>query len=207
MVVEFENLAYRRRQTGRRCEVLELAVLADDLTGGMIIAAKLEAAGVVCPLVTDAEHIADLPGAPAAIVLARKIRLVPAEAARKEAEIAAAAFARRGARTIYYKYSGLFDSTDRGNIGPIAEALMAATGAERTLFCPVYIDRTLSMYQGHLFAGSMLISDTPTTTSDVGAKLRGQTSWRVGLVSHQMLNAEDPPVAAALAARPETPFW
>src|SRR5581483_11489845 len=62
---------------------------------------------------------------------------------------------------------------------------------------------------------AMLISDTPkrfdpvtpATTSNVVAKLRGQTSWRVGLVSHQMLNAEAPPVAQALEARPETPFW
>src|SRR3569833_3440498 len=113
MVVEFENLAYRRRQTGRRCEVLELAVLADDLTGGMIIAAKLEAAGVVCPLVTDAEHIADLPGDPAAI-------------------------AQRGARTIYYKYCGLFDSAGRGGGGPGAGARGAAAGAGRARGGPGY---------------------------------------------------------------------
>jgi len=195
--------------------VLELAVLADDLTGGMIIAAKLEAAGVVCPLVTEAEHIADLPADATAVVLARKIRLVPSEIAREEARVAAAAFARRGARTIYYKYSALFDSTDRGNIGPIAEALMAATGAPRTLFCPAYVDRGLTMYQGHIFVGSTLMSATakrfdpatPATTADVVAKLRGQTSWRVGLASHHMLNAEAPPIAAALEARPETPFW
>jgi len=195
--------------------VLELAVLADDLTGGMIIAAKLEAAGVVCPLVTDAAHIADLPADAAAVVLARKIRLIPAEDAREEAEVAAAAFAARGANTVYYKYSALFDSTDQGNIGPIAEALLAATGAARTLFCPAYIDLGVTMYKGHLFLGATLMSDspkrfdpmTPATTSDVVAKLRGQTTWRVGLADHQMLNAPTRPIAAALESRPDTPFW
>jgi uncharacterized protein YgbK (DUF1537 family) len=195
--------------------VLELAVLADDLTGGMIIAAKLEAAGVVCPLVTDPEHVADLPTDAAAVVLARKIRLVPSEVARDEAKAAAAAFAARGAKTVYYKYSALFDSTDQGNIGPIAEALMTATGAARTLFCPAYVDLGVTMYKGHIFLGSTLMSDspkrfdpmTPATTSDVVAKLRGQTTWRVGLADHQMLNARTRPIEVALEGRPDTPFW
>ena len=77
--------------------MLELAVLADDLTGGMIIASKLESAGVICPLVTDAEHIADLPTNATAVVLARKIRLVAPQIARYEAKVAGAAFAMRGA--------------------------------------------------------------------------------------------------------------
>lgn len=195
--------------------MLELAVLADDLTGGMIIAAKLEAAGVVCPLVTDAAHIAELPGDPVAIVLARKMRLAPADVARAEAERAAAAFARRGARTIFYKYSALFDSTDRGNIGPVVETLMAATGARRTLFCPAYVDLGVTVYQGHIFAGSTLISETPkrfdpmtpATTSNVVAKLRGQTTRRVGLADHQMLSAAPETIAARLEAQAEIPFW
>lgn len=196
-------------------EVLELAVLADDLTGGMIIASKLEAAGVVCPLVTSAEALLALPGDPTAVVLARKIRLAPPGEARGEAEAAAAAFAQRGAKTIFYKYSALFESTDQGNIGPIAEALLAATGAARTNFCPAYVDRGLTMYQGHIFVGSTLMSETakrfdpmtPSTTSDVVAKLRGQTTWRVGLVDHQALAAPEAALSASLAERSDIPFW
>ena len=195
--------------------MLEIAVLADDLTGGMIIASKLEAAGVVCPLVTSLEAFLALPDEPTAVVLARKIRLVSAAEARREATEAAAAFAQRGARTIVYKYSALFESTDQGNIGPIAEALLAATGAKRTNFCPAYIDRGLTMYQGHIFIGPTLMSDTakrfdpmtPSTTSDVVAKLRGQTAWPVGLVDHQMLAESTAAVAARMEARPEVPFW
>ncbi|MGA0599367.1 four-carbon acid sugar kinase family protein [Caulobacter sp. KR2-114] len=195
--------------------MLELAVLADDLTGGMIIASKLEAAGVACPLVTSVDELLALPGDPTAVVLARKIRLVAPAQARLEAAAAAAAFAKRGARTIFYKYSALFESTDQGNIGPIAEALLTATGAKRTLFCPAYIDRGLTMYQGHIFIGSTLMSETakrfdpmtPSTTSDVVAKLRRQTAWRVALADHQMLTADAQAIAAALEAQPEVPFW
>ncbi len=195
--------------------MLELAVLADDLTGGMIIASKLEEAGVICPLVTDADRIADLPVECEATVLARKIRLVPHELARKEARLAADAFARRGAKTVYQKYSALFDSTDRGNIGPIAETLMTETGATRTLFCPVYVDLGLTMYKGHIFVGATLMANTakrfdpatPATTSDVVEKLRHQTRWRVNLADHQMLNSTAPTVASILEGSPDTQFW
>jgi 3-dehydrotetronate 4-kinase len=177
---------------------LELAVLADDLTGGMIIASLLEKGGVVCPLLTDAAGVRDCSGEPAALVLARKIRLVAPARAREEATLAAAAFQTRGAQTIYYKYSALFDSTSKGNIGPIAETLLSETGGERTLFCPAYIDRTVTIYQGHLFVGKTPLAEsfkrhdpvTPAQTSDLVAKLSPQTRFKVGLINHQALRLE-----------------
>ena len=191
----------------------ELAVLADDLTGGMIIASKLEAEGVACPLVTDPAAFASLPDDLEAVVLARKIRLVAPDAARAEARAAAAAFA--GARTIYFKYSALFDSTDQGNIGPIAETLLEAVGARRTLFCPAYIDRGVTVYKGRLFAGATPISETskrfdpatPAFTSDVVARLRAQTAREVGLIDHQMLASGPAAIVAMLDARAQTPLW
>jgi 3-dehydrotetronate 4-kinase len=194
--------------------VLELAVLADDLTGGMIIAAKLEAAGVVCPLVTEAAAVGLAAGA-TAMVLARKIRLIPPVAAKAEAVAAEAAFRRAGARTIYYKYSALFDSTDEGNIGPIADALLDATGAAQTIFCPAYVDRGVTMYKGHLFVLATLMSEsfkrfdpmTPAKTSNVVAKLGTQTARAVGLIDHQMLQDSIPDIHAVLARQPQTPYW
>jgi len=194
--------------------VLKLAVLADDLTGGMIIASKLEESGVVCPLVTDVSQLADMATPPTALVLARKIRFIPAQAAQEEARCAAEAFKRLGAATIYYKYSALFDSTDAGNIGPVAESLLDATGATRTLFCPAYIDRGVTVYKGHLFVHSTLASDTykrfdpvsPALTSDVVTRLRAQTGRKVDLLDHQML-ADDAPGRDAFADKAACPFW
>ena len=39
---------------------LELGVIADDLTGGMMVASLLEREGVRCPLVTSAEALEGL---------------------------------------------------------------------------------------------------------------------------------------------------
>ena len=194
---------------------LELAILADDLTGGMIVASLLEKGGVVCPLLTDADGVRSSGGEPTALVLARKIRLVAPALARKEAAVAASAFRARDARTIYYKYSALFDSTSKGNIGPIAETLLTETGAAQTIFCPAYIDRTVTVYQGHLFLGKTPLAEsfkrydpvTPAETSDLVAKLSSQTHWKVGLISHQALRPDINAVRAYIESQNEHRFF
>ena len=40
--------------------VLELGILADDLTGGMMVASLLEAEGIRCPLVSSVEALAEI---------------------------------------------------------------------------------------------------------------------------------------------------
>ena len=196
-------------------ERLELAVLADDLTGGMIIASLLEKAGVICPLLTDADGVRTCDGEPAALVLARKIRLVDPVLARKEAALAVSAFRARDARTIYYKYSALFDSTSKGNIGPIAETLLTETGAAQTIFCPAYIERTVTVYQGYLFVGKTPLAEsfkrydpvTPAETSDLVVKLASQTNWSVGLINHQAIRADIETVRTHVESRREHRFF
>ncbi|HEY0802348.1 MAG TPA: four-carbon acid sugar kinase family protein, partial [Steroidobacteraceae bacterium] len=151
---------------------------------------------------------------PVALVLARKIRLVAAARAREETALAAAAFRSRDARTIYYKYSALFDSTSKGNIGPIAETLLTETGAARTLFCPAYIDRTVTIYQGLLFVGRTPLAEsfkrhdpvTPAQTSDLVAKLSPQTHFKVGLINHQALRLELGALRALIESQDENRF-
>ena len=66
--------------------MIELGILADDLTGGMMVASLLEREGVDCPLVTSIDELKSLTNSTAtAVVVARKIRLIPAKDARKEA--------------------------------------------------------------------------------------------------------------------------
>jgi uncharacterized protein YgbK (DUF1537 family) len=173
---------------------LELGVLADDLTGGMMVASLLEREGVRCPLVTSTEALASLEAAEA-VVLARKIRLIPADEARSEAEAAAGAFRAAGARRIYYKYCATFDSTPDGNIGPIADALLAATGAERTIICPAFPEYTVTVFQGRMFLGPTPLGEsfkrhdpvTPMRNSNLVEVLQEQTGRKVGLLPHGTL--------------------
>lgn len=195
--------------------MLEFAVFADDLTGGMIIASLLEGLGVRCPLVTSADALDQLTPDVEAVVLARKVRLIAPELARAEAQAAAAAFQRRGARRIFYKYSALFDSTPAGNIGPIAETLLAATGARRTLFCPSFVERDVAVYEGRMFVRGAPLNETfkrfdpvtPMHNANLVEVLQAQTARKVGLLRRRILARGAQAAAAELERQADTPFF
>lgn len=171
-------------------------VIADDLTGGMETAAMLVAAGIDCAFVTDAEAVSEIDSAEA-IVVAQKTRVVAAEEAVARSKAAAQALLARGARQIFFKYCATFDSTDRGNIGPVADMLMQVTGAAYTGFCPSAPDLSRTVYNGHLFYGAQLISEspkrhdplTPMTDPDLVRVLQRQTRVKVGLLAYPSVQA------------------
>ena len=66
--------------------MIELGILADDLTGGMMVASLLEREGIECPLVCSTSGLPAVNVSSAqAVVLARKIRLIEADSAAQEA--------------------------------------------------------------------------------------------------------------------------
>jgi len=102
----------------------------------------------------------------------------------------------RGVRQVFYKYCATFDSTPRGNIGPCADLLADRLDARFTLFSPAFPEVNRTVYQGHLFAGDVLISRspkrfdplTPMREPNLVTVLQQQTKRRVGLLSHQVLS-------------------
>ena len=95
-----------------------------------------------------------------------------------------------GARQIYFKYCSTFDSTPAGNIGPVADALLDAMGADFTIACPAFPENGRTIYQGHLFVGRQLLSDssmrdhplTPMRDANLVRVLGRQTKAKVDLV-------------------------
>jgi uncharacterized protein YgbK (DUF1537 family) len=174
----------------------------------MMVASLLEREGIRCPLVTSPEALAGLAGMEA-VVLARKIRLIPSDDARQEAKAAAEAFSAAGARRIYYKYCATFDSTPEGNIGPIAEALLERTGAERTIFCPAFPEYTVTVFQGRMFLGPTPLGEsfkqhdpvTPMCNSNLVEVLQAQTRKKVGLLPHGALIGGETASRAVLEAQ------
>src|SRR5262249_55148230 len=114
---------------------------------------------------------------------ALKSRTIPAGEAVAQSLAALDWLKRVGARQFLFKYCSTFDSTDQGNIGPVADALMAALGASFTIACPAFPENGRSVYQGHLFVGRQLLSEsgmrhhplTPMTDSDLVRVLGRQT--------------------------------
>ena len=99
---------------------------------------------------------------------------------------------KRGAQQYYFKYCSTFDSTDQGNIGPVADALLDALGEHFTVFNPAFPTNKRTIYKGYLFVGDELLSEsgmrhhplTPMTDPSLVRVLQRQTQHRVGLVQY-----------------------
>ena len=111
---------------------LLLGCIADDFTGGTDLAGMLVKAGM------KTVQMIGVPTGPIdadvdAVVIALKSRTNPVEDAVAESLAALKWLQGAGCRQIYFKYCSTFDSTPKGNIGPVAEALMAALGTNFTI--------------------------------------------------------------------------
>jgi len=134
-----------------------------------------------------------------ATVIALKIRTSPLNEAVEQSLAACKWLIKRGARQIFFKYCSTFDSTERGNIGPVAESLMKRIGVKLTIFCPAFPDNGRTVYNGHLFVGQELLSEsgmrhhplTPMRDANLVRYLGKQVSdsKQVGLVSFSDVNA------------------
>lgn len=173
---------------------IEFGVIADDLTGGLIVAGLLERERISCPLITAPDQ-ARLVADENALVIARRFRLSPPDEAIADVEEATRALNALGARQVYYKYCATFDSTDDGNIGPCADAIMDLRGADRLGFCPAFPAVDVTVYQGHMFYKGTLLSEsakrfdpvTPMPDSNLVRVLQRQTRHPVALVPHRIL--------------------
>ncbi len=185
-----------------------LGAIADDLTGATDLASTLRESGmrVVQTIGLPGDHLA-LPPVDA-IVVALKSRSIEPELAVKQSVDAAAWLRSLGAEKLIFKYCSTFDSTDRGNIGPVADALLDALGADLTVHCPASPKNGRTVYQGHLFVGSDLLSEsgmrhhpiTPMTDSNLPRLLRRQARGDVSLVCHDIVSQGTPAIADAIAA-------
>lgn len=169
---------------------LLLGCIADDFTGATDLASTLVQGGIrTVQLIGIPREPVDI-GDAQALVIALKSRTIPAEDAVRQSLAALQWLQRQGVRQILFKYCSTFDSTDKGNIGQVTEALMAALEADFTIACPAFPKNGRTVYQGHLFVGDRLLSEssmrhhplTPMTDSDLVAVLGRQSEGRVGLL-------------------------
>jgi len=183
-------------------------VIADDLTGGAKVASLLEREGVSCPVVTSVAALDGLSADAEAVVVGRKLILQPPDEAAADARRCAEGLLAKGTRRLYYKYSAAFSSTERGNIGPVSEALMDLTGAETLLFCPAFPERDATVYQGRLFLGRDLVHETPRrrdpvtpmTNSNLVELLGAQSRVKVGSLPYRRLRTGRDECEAYLSA-------
>ena len=173
---------------------LILGCIADDFTGGTDLAGMLVKAGMrtVQMIGVPKEPIGDDVDA---VVIALKSRTNPVEEAIAESLAALEWLKAAGCRQFYFKYCSTFDSTAKGNIGPVGEALLQALGSKFTIACPAFPVNGRTIYKGHLFVGDILLSDsgmknhplTPMTEANLVKVLQAQVKGKVGLVDFNVI--------------------
>ncbi len=184
-----------------------LGCIADDFTGATDLANNL---------VREGMRVVQAIGVPTgpidgvdAVVVALKSRTCPVDDAVAQSLAAAAWLRAQGARQLYFKVCSTFDSTPQGNIGPVAEALIGFTGARVVPVTPAFPAAGRTVYQGHLFVGDLLLSDspmrhhplTPMTDASLVRVLQAQCrTERVGLVAHRDVAGGAPAIEARLEA-------
>lgn len=187
---------------------LKLGCVADDYTGASDLANTLQRNGlrtVQTIGVPDAGLALDKIDA---VVVALKIRSVPAGEAVAAARTADKWLRGQGAHHVMYKICSTFDSTDEGNIGPVMDALAADAGEKIVLVTPAFPETGRSVYQGHLFVGSVLLNESPLKDHPLNPMrdanlvrvLQRQTKTPVGLADHATIARGVDALAAKLDA-------
>ncbi|MDQ3261979.1 MAG: four-carbon acid sugar kinase family protein, partial [Pseudomonadota bacterium] len=136
---------------------LLLGCVGDDFTGSTDLANTLVRNGMrTVQLLGVPKDGVNVPDADA-IVIALKSRTAPVKDAVAESLAACRWLQSRGAKQLFFKYCSTFDSTDRGNIGPVADALLDGIG-QFSVACPAFPENKRTIYKGHLFVGDVLLS-------------------------------------------------
>ena len=165
-----------------------LGCIADDFTGATDLANMLVREGMrtIQTIGVCASPVCNVD----AIVVALKSRTIAPQDAIEQSLGALAWLKEQGCTQFFFKYCSTFDSTDTGNIGPVADALLQALSADFTIACPAFPENGRTVYQGHLFVNDALLNEsgmqnhplTPMRDANLIRVLQRQTPSKVGLI-------------------------
>jgi uncharacterized protein YgbK (DUF1537 family) len=134
--------------------------IADDFTGATDLAGMLARSGLRVSLRVGVPGAAPENPAPFEVI-ALKCRTAPVDEAVADCRAALKWLQAAGATRFFWKYCSTFDSTAEGNIGPVAEALMADLGTDQTIYCPAFPENGRAIFMGNLFVGRQPLHESP----------------------------------------------
>lgn len=167
-----------------------LGCVADDMTGATDLALMLVRGGLrTIQIIGVPPKGQPLPDADA-IVVALKSRTVEPSVAVAETIASTDALMAAGASQLFFKYCSTFDSTDKGNIGPVIEAIMDRYQIGFTIACPAFPLNGRYVFNSRLFVQGDLLHEspmkdhplTPMRDSNLVNVLQRQTKLKVGAI-------------------------
>ena len=178
---------------------MKLGIIGDDFTGSSDIANNLKKSGMQVSMYAGIPTL--LPSeikkeTTDAAVIALKTRTIPIEEAIPESLKALAWLKDCGCEQFIFKYCSTFDSTKKGNIGPVADAIMKELNTDFTIACPSFPDAGRTVYFGHMFVNGKPLNEsgmenhplTPMTDHNLVRWLNYQTKDNVGLIDFQTIS-------------------
>lgn len=192
-----------------------VGVIADDFTGASDIANTLAKGLAADGGLLTAQYVG-VPSRSAdssieAGVISLKTRSIEPDLAVTHSLEALAWLQAQGCEQIVFKYCSTFDSTPKGNIGPVGEALATALNVNSVVVCPAFPEAGRTIYQGQLFVFDQLLNEsgmqnhpvTPMTDSDLRRWLSLQCKGSVGHVPLSAVREGVPAIRQALKTTSE----
>lgn len=186
---------------------LKLGCIADDYTGASDLANTLTRAGLrtVQTIGVPSDDLA-LPEVDA-VVVSLKSRSIEASIAVERSRAAEKWLRGRGASHVLFKICSTFDSTAKGNIGPVMDALRADSADRIVLVTPAFPETGRTVYQGNLFVGAVPLNESPLKDhplnpmhdSNLVRVLARQSRTKIGLVDLATVTRGPEAVRAKLA--------
>jgi uncharacterized protein YgbK (DUF1537 family) len=142
-----------------------------------------------------------------AVVIALRSRSATQQDAVKMSLAALRWLRNAGCRQFFLKYCSTFDSTPKGNIGPVAEALMDELNIDFTIACPAFPANRRTVYNGYLFVNECLLEESgmqfhplnPMTDSNLVRLLQAQSTGKVTLIGYSTVEGGVTSITQALA--------
>lgn len=187
---------------------MKLGCIGDDFTGSSDLANTLAKGGMKTVQFTGIPS-SPVPSDVEAGVVALKSRSIPVKDAVAQSLAALDWLKAQGCTQFLFKYCSTFDSTQDGNIGPVADALADALVAHKVIVCPAFPGTGRSIYQGHLFVNDQLLNEcgmqnhplTPMTDADIRRWMSFQSQYGVGHVPAQTVFNGANAIRASLEAQ------
>ncbi len=140
--------------------MIKLGVIADDFTGATDIASFLVKNGLSTIQLTEVDESLKAPLGVDAIVISGKTRSCDKDLAVRESLKALHWLKAQGCERFYFKYCSTFDSTAKGNIGPVTDALMKELNVDFTIISPALPVNGRTVYKGYLFVNNVLLNES-----------------------------------------------
>lgn len=167
-----------------------LGVIADDFTGASDIASFLTENGLRTVQMNGVPE-KPLQSAVDAIVISLKSRSNPVDEAIEQSLQALNWLQTNGVDQFYFKYCSTFDSTAKGNIGPVTDALLDALNDDFTVVTPALPINGRTIFNGYLFVGNTLLNEsgmqnhpiTPMKDANLVRLMDAQSKGKTALVT------------------------